>query len=336
MDLTRALKILSRKKKLEKPKEYVNTPVLTCPHCDFEHPEAPAQSCVIGCGNCGQPFQVILIRTPTGKRAQDDKQTRDHAEFLKTYTTKPVITVQKKPLPDIKTLEDAVEMWNAQLLTPQEFKELSAMHPEWKMWNQCTDRNPFYPVGDNRSRESGFTNNPREHPLGIVYQVYIKGAIKQFIFLGYGITRALYGKDKAGRFKRWVLRRFLTLAPGMIEYANKTMQTSYDKDAFVFEDPFLIAVRDLAYEHIEKNFQWDDGTIAPLLHKGTDMLLAHLKEDMPYRAKAKLFLNDLIKRYPNGFELTFAESEIQRISNEVAEKCKREGGVCRFRITPPK
>lgn len=339
MDLIRALHILGKKKKVPeqpKQKQYVNTPVVTCPYCDYEHPEAPPQSMAIGCGNCGKPFAVELIRTATGKRVREEKQTLDHDEVLKTYITRPVRILEKKPVPDIKTLDEAVEMINAQMLDDKEFKELVALHPEWRIWEQAHERSPFYPEGDNRSRESGAIYHPRQHPKGIIYQIFVKGAIKNFIFMGYGAARALYGKDKEGRFKRWILRRLLTILPGMIEYANRTMQKDYDKDAFVFEDPFLLALRDLATEHVDKNFQWDEGTIAPMLLKGVDMALAHLKEDLPYRAKAKLFINDLIVRYPNGFELTFAEKEIQRISNEVAEKCKREGGPCRFNITVPK
>lgn len=344
MDLTRALQILGKKKKEPVApivKQHVNTAVLTCPYCDFEHPEAPLQSCIIGCGNCLQPFEAIVTNTATGKRVQGEKQSRDHLEYIKTYSTKPVkvTIIEKKEVPDITTLEEATEQYNAGHLSIEDFRDLCAKHDDWGYWDIDNGRNPFHPEGDTKSREMGMTYHPRRHPKGIFYQQVIKMGIYRFIDFGYGATRALYGKDKAGRLKRWALRRMLHLAPGFIEYANSAMKTQYDKDAFEFSDPFLLALRNTAREHINKNFQWDYGRVEQLMLKGTDLALANLREDMPYRAKAKLFFNDIIKKYPNGFELTSAEQQCQDISNQVAEKCKREGGPSTFKMptfTPAK
>lgn len=331
MDLTRALKILERKKKKPvlapapaKPKEYLNTPVVICPNCDFEHPDSPFQSGSIGCGNCGQPFEVLIGRMATGKRVRLPTQSRDHVEYIRLFTSRQIRAkiLEKKDLSDIKTAEEANAHYLAGHITAQEYKEL-ALHNKWIFWDLSEDRNPFSPEGDNKPRERGAIYHPNKHPKGIIFQHVVKEAIRNFIDFGYGAMRALYGKDKAGRFQRWVLKRMLATAPGMIDFANRTMKTQYDKDAFVFEDPFLTALHDLAHEHIDKNFQWDYPWLPERMQKGADMALVILKEDMPYRAKAKLFINDLIARYPHGFELTPAETEANDMSNKEGEKRKR-------------
>lgn len=303
-----------------KQKEYVGTLVVTCPHCDFEHPDSPMQPGNILCGNCFKAFSLQIISTATGKRRQG--LNHDHAEYLKKYTTKPVKVLEKKAIPDIETAEEANRQYLGGFITAEEYKSL-ALTKGWTFWNLNTDRNPFSPEGNNKSRERGAIYNCSKHPKGIIFQHVIKESIRKFIDFGYGAMRAIAGKDKSGVFKRFMIKQMLKLAPQTIDFANSMMTTHYDKDAFVFDDPFLTAIRDLADEHISKNFQWDYPWVDERMRKGVDMSLAHLKEDIPYRAKTKLFLNDLIKRYPSGFPLTDSEIEINILTNNTAERRKR-------------
>ncbi len=309
-------------------KQYIHTSKVTCPHCDFEYSDAPPRNAIVlFCQNCEQMFDLEIKRLATGRRTQDTGQSLPHDEILSLYTTCPHVE-QKYDLTTIKSYDEAARLYEARKITNAELTELVNKHTDWKVvpffngyenkWID-QDANPFYADGDNKSRQHGFKYHFK-HPKGMVFQIHIKNIIRQMIDVMYGSFVALYGQKKTNALKRFLIKKAIASIPGTIGYLNKTMATRYDKDAFVFDDPFLTSVREISLKHIKEYFQWTEITEEPLI-KGLDIGLAVMKEDLVYCMGAKMILNDIIKKHPNGFELTETEKEhIKFVQTKVAER----------------
>ncbi len=311
-------------------KTYINTQKPICPLCDFEYSDQlVTQNACVHCGNCGNVFDVTITRTSTGKRIQSEGQSIGHDEILLSFST----TAHNDPSPvdmsQIASYHDALKLYDERKISAQQLQQIVEAHNDsmsldalfvdgWfgtdgKPKHLAKDRNPFNPEGDNRSREHGQGYNPNKHPRGILYQSHVKLIIRKMINLVYGGSCALYGRNRANALKRWIINRTVSSLPKTIDYLNSTITTKYDPDAFVFEDPFLVALRELGRKHIQTYFQWEQNTEEPII-KILDISLNLCKEDMPYRTLFKNFLNELIMTYPNGFELTPAETKhLQRI-----------------------
>lgn len=306
MDLTSALHILSRNKKKEpvapQIKQYVNTPKVICPYCDFEHDDSCQQSVVTMCSNCGKQFHITVTRTSTGKRSIILGQSLDHEYFAKTYTTHQIRVIEKKTFDQIATVEEAVEQLNAEMLSVEDLRDM-IIKKGWDVtaWNIDNEANPFAKEG------IGFKWNCNHNERGKFFQWVVKPIILRAIDFYYGTARALYGKDRVNFIKRWFLRKVITIVPGMLEYANKTMLTHYDKDAFVLEDAQDIRLRSLVRQHIGKYFIHDYPRKALFMLKCTDMVFALKREDVFYSARSKVLLNTIIHAFPNGFALTSVE-----------------------------
>ncbi len=321
MDLIRALNILSRKKKKEpvatqvlQLKQYLNTPKVICPYCDFEHNESRQQPGVVECSNCGKQFHIQPTRTPTGKRTILLGQSRDHEHFSQTYSTHQIRVIEKKTFDPIATVEEAVEQLNAEMLSVEDLRDM-VIQKGWDVtaWNIDNEANPLAKDG------IGFKWNCNNNERGKFFQWVIKPVILRAIDFYYGTARALYGKNRANFIKRWFLRRIITIAPGMLEYANKTMLTNYDKDSFVLEDAQDINLRSLVRQHIGKYFIHDYPRKALFMLKCTDMVFALDREDTFYRARRKVLLNTIIHAFPDGFALTSVE-QANLISADVEAK----------------
>ncbi len=310
----------------EKIKQYINTTQVTCPICDFEYPDkAINQDSSILCGNCGKVFDATIIRIATGRRTQGKDQSLPHDEFTPLYTTKQHIE-QSYDLTTIKNLDQAISLYNNNLINAPQLDQLIREH-EWKptafidgftdgKW-VTKDRNPFYKDGNNKSRQHGFTYGPY-HANGIVFQVHVKIIIRKMIDLSYGAIRKLYGKERTNVLQRWMIKKAMSSIPGTIDYLNTVMVTRYDRDAFVFDDPFLTAIRNLMHQHIQNDFNWTHNTQEPF-DKMVDLVLAIMKEDLPYSWGAKNVINDLITKYPNGFELTEMEKEHEKYLRDLIQ-----------------
>ncbi len=315
--------------------KYTNRETVFCPYCDYEYPQNTiSQNAVIMCGNCGKQFDIQVIRTPTGKRVAEPEQSIAHDEFKITYTCSQLIETGTYDLTTIKNYDEAVNLYYQHKINIGQLQEL-VQEREWENditgfldgWNGKflgIDRNPHNPDGDNKSREHGPTFNPYFHPKGRILQGHVKLIARKTIDCCYGACVAVFGRDKekTNLLKKWLLKKVLATVPGTIDYISKTMVTRYDKDAFVFDDPFLLALRELGQYHINKYFQWDHITADPLL-KITDLSLNLLKEDIAYRPLFKQAINDLIQKYPDGFELT--EAETKHIKRIEAKNAKRLG-----------
>ncbi len=325
MDLTRAFKILSGKKKKESAapqiKQYINTPKVICPYCDFEHDNTMQQPGVIMCGYCGQQFYVNVTRTSTGKRITEVGQNHDHAEHIKLYTSMQIKVIEKKTFDELTTIEEAVEQLNANLMSTEEIRDL-IIKKGWDItiWDIENEANPVAKDG------MGFKWNCHHNDKGKFFQWVIKPIILRAIDFYYGTARALYGKNRANFIKRWMLRKVITIAPGMLEYANKTMQTQYDKNAFVLTDPQDILLRSLVRQHIGKYYIHDYPRKATFMLKCIDLVFALDMEDRFYSARRKVLLNEIIKTFPNGFQLTPLEQTNLVVADVEAKRFLKEKG----------
>ncbi len=310
-------------------KTYLNTPKITCPLCDYEHPEKQHKDAIITCGNCMGVFDTKVTVIKTERRVQDKEQTLPHDEYLFFYSTCPHIE-PKIDLATISSWNEAVNLYKKKLITNSELSNLLHMHSDWKVIGFVDgfenkflrdDANPFYSDDDNTARQHGMKYSPYHHPNGILFQSHVKYVIRQIINLTYGSLVQLYGRKRTNRLKRFLLKQALNKMPGIIGYLNKTMSTHYDKDSFVVNDPFLSAIRNISYKHIKENMQWEAETEEPAI-KAMDIVITLLKEDMPYRINAKGLLNEIIRQHPNGFELSDDEAVHSKNLKEAIAKKK--------------
>lgn len=118
-----------------------------------------------------------------------------------------------------------------------------------------TMRHPGYPEGDNRSRNS-FTWNLASKK-GKIFQNIMKPAIIAMIH----------------KIHAWILK-------------------TWDKDAFVYDDPRMQYLDEMMHEYIEADFDHTDRKL-DYMHKAIDIGLFLVKEDIYYRARLFPMLNKL-------------------------------------------
>jgi len=128
------------------------------------------------------------------------------------------------------------------------------------------ERNPAYPVGNNDSR-AGFTWH-LDSVKGAIFQRTVKPAIIRTV----------------NKIHKWVVGE-------------------WDRDAFVYDDPRLQVLDDSVTEGINTLFDHQDRKL-DLMHKGADVLLFMLKEDIYWRPRIFTLINKL-----PYFILTPQESE---------------------------
>jgi hypothetical protein len=139
-------------------------------------------------------------------------------------------------------------------------------------WDLTTDRNPLYPIDNNKTRASP-TYHPKLHPKGRFWQNVLK---------------------------RSVIHTILFVHAGVIKH--------YDKDAFVYDDPRLNALSDFLHAFVDIHFP--DRHTQSFMPKLIDSILHLMKEDIRYGARGFLLINQLCKNLsPTGFELTEVEKK---------------------------
>lgn len=124
---------------------------------------------------------------------------------------------------------------------------------------------------DNSNRDKGSTHNPYFTSKGKLFHTTVKQSIRKSIDLAV-----------------WLIK-------------NK-----YDENAFVYDDPRLKDLDDFLNEFIEARFQHRSYKIK-LMHQIRHIVCFMIKEDPYYTSVAWDGMNQFIKRYPNGFELTKSE-----------------------------
>ncbi len=330
MDTHRLLKILGKKQEVKKVptpkvKQYLNTPHVICPLCDFEHADMDVQQEGIAtCGNCGQPFSIKITRTATGKKKQIPPQMLAHDEYIRTYTTLPTMQVQDVPIMDIQTVEEATKLYNAEKFTAEQFRDLvSKKGWDVTFWDMANEANPL--CHDDDARDWGFTYNCHYHPQGKIFQWVVKPALLRFIDFAYGLAMVHVGKKKGSLLQRVALKLSLPIMTRAIDYAHNAMTQQYDKNAFKFTDPRINKLRELAHTHIDKYWQHDYPRKDIFARKCIDIVCALFKEDVFYR-RLFLLMNDVIKAYPDGIPITERERWNVQKSQEEADRVNKEKG----------
>lgn len=306
-------------------KQYLNTPHVICPVCDFEHADMDiAQEGVATCGNCGQPFHIKITRTATGKKVQLPTQTISHYEYARTYTTLPTMQVEDKPMMDIQTVEEATKLYNAKKFNAEQFRDLvSKKGWDVTFWDLANDANPL-----NKGEESaewGFKYNCHYHPKGKIFQWVVKPALLRFIDFAYGLAQVYTGKKKGTLLQRMALKLSLPIMTRAIDYAHNAMTQQYDKDAFKFDDPRINKLRELAHAHINRYWQHDYPRKDRFARKCIDIVCALFKEDIFYR-RLYLLMNDIIKAFPDGIPISEREKWNIRTSQEEADRVNKDKG----------
>lgn len=153
-------------------------------------------------------------------------------------------------------------------------EELDKQNKGLKVWDVNNERNPRYPEGDNRTRET-FTYSHYHHPKGALL-AGIKGKI----------------------------------LIESINFAHKILQKKYDKDAFVFDDPRLKEDNEYFRKCIKEDFEsvlaksHEPADKFDFMYKLCDIIMFLRKEDIFYGSRFMKMFRDMPKH-----ELTAAEQE---------------------------
>ena len=156
-----------------------------------------------------------------------------------------------------------------EFFTMQEVQQITAYVNDYK---HMVGRN--YDEGDNSNRENGFVYNPYHTLKGKFFQHTIKPMIR----------KAIYG-------------------------AHAYWLAKYSKDAFVYDDVRLKAVDEFARKFIDDHMAESDGAAYKIefMHNIQDIVCGMVKEDPFYTSPFWMFINEFVKEFPNGFEMTEAE-----------------------------
>jgi hypothetical protein len=112
---------------------------------------------------------------------------------------------------------------------------------------------------------------------------------------------------KQGKFFQFVWKPIVLKA---IDFIHNSLKKKYDDQIFIYEDPFLKELDSFITEFIQAYFQ--DRNFGykykiPFMLKVKDIPFGIAKEDVYYRARLKACINNFVKKYPDGFELTEGE-----------------------------
>jgi hypothetical protein len=131
-----------------------------------------------------------------------------------------------------------------------------------------------YDEGDNSNRENGFVHNPYHTLKGKFFQHTIKPMIR----------KAIYG-------------------------AHAYWLAKYSEDAFVYDDARLKAVDEFTKKFIDAHMAESDGAAYKIefMHNLRDIVCGMVKEDPFYTSPFWMFINEFVKEFPDGFEMTEAE-----------------------------
>jgi len=146
-------------------------------------------------------------------------------------------------------------------------KQLDSLNQKLVLWDMSHDPSPNYPDGDNSTR-SEFKYNCYYHPKGAFFQ-----SIKSKLLIQ------------------------------AINFAHKAILKGYDMDAYIFDDPRLIAQNAHFRNYIAHNFKDCGGYKLEFMNKIVDIIMFLRKED-PYYCR----LIDMIETMPR-FGLTDAEKK---------------------------
>lgn len=128
-----------------------------------------------------------------------------------------------------------------------------------------------YAEDDNSNRENGFVHNPYHTLKGKFFQHTIKPMIR----------KAIYG-------------------------AHAYWLAKYSKDAFVYDDARLKAVDEFTKKFIDEHMAYRDHQLE-FMHNLRDIVCGMVKEDPFYTSPFWMFINEFVKEFPDGFEMTEAE-----------------------------
>jgi hypothetical protein len=185
--------------------------------------------------------------------------------------------MEQSELDKISNFQEAIDKYDAKEITVSELSEviqrLGVKVDFWK-WNMATEVNPEYPDGNEKSRN------------------YFKWSCHH---------------NETGKFYQSVIKKIIL---STIDMAHKYTLERYNKKQFVYDDPRLKGVNMWAKRYINKNFQESGEYKIGFMNKIIDIALGTIcKEDIYYRARFFDMVNEFIKEYPNGFELTKIEKE---------------------------
>jgi hypothetical protein len=171
----------------------------------------------------------------------------------------------------VDTLKKAISAYNKGKIT-KEALQFIAKDADRKVtiWDKKTERNIYYPQGDNTSRV-GFTFDPK-HPKGKLMNKIIKKVI-------------------------WK----------SVEFVHRKLVKHYDSDIFIFDDARLGELQDFLYAFID-NHGSHSSPRAVLYRKAVDVILGIMKEDLRYRALFFHCYNECHMAF-RRFELTPAEKD---------------------------
>jgi hypothetical protein len=184
--------------------------------------------------------------------------------------------MEKSELDKISTFKEAIEKYDAKEITVGELSEVIrrlGINVDFWKWNMAVEPNPQYD-GNEESRNYFKWNN--------------------------------FHNEK-GKFYQSVIKKVILSA---INMAHKYTLERYNKNQFVYDDSRLKGVDKFAKNYINKNFQESGDYKIGFMGKIIDIALGTIcKEDIYYRARFFDMVNEFIREYPNGFELTKIEKE---------------------------
>ena len=173
--------------------------------------------------------------------------------------------------PKIDALKTAIRRYNDGKLSKAELESIAHdAGRKVRIWDKPTERNIYYPEGDNRSR-IGFTYDPR-HPKGKFMDKIIKKGI-------------------------WKT----------VEFVHRKLVKQYDNEIFVYDDARLNALQDFLYAFIDEHGSHSPPR-AELYRKMVDIMLGMIKEDLRYRALTFHCYNKAHELF-RKIELTAAEKD---------------------------
>jgi len=169
-----------------------------------------------------------------------------------------------------KFMKIAIELGvDEEFFTMQEVQQITAYVNDHK---HMVGHN--YDEGDNSNRENGFVHNPYHTLKGKFFQQTIKPMIRKAIYAAHAY---------------WLAR--------------------YSKDAFVYDDVRLKAVDEFTKKFIDDHMAEHEGAAYKIefMHHLRDIVCGMVKEDPFYTSPFWVFINEFVKEFPGGFEMTEAE-----------------------------
>lgn len=174
----------------------------------------------------------------------------------------------------ITTFEEAIKKFEEKEITAHEFSTVSERFgKKIEFWDMKNEPNPRYK--DNNKSRVGFKWNPFHSEKGLTYQ--------------------------------WVIKKTILAA---INFVHKYTLENYDKDQFEYEDERLLHLDAFEKAFVSSRFRDYPQYKEVFMFKMIDIVNGTIsKEDIYYRAVYFDFINQLVKEFPNGIELTKEEKE---------------------------